>query len=411
MSTTYKTTTGDTFESIARKRYGTETQAQRIARANPGLTEPLPAGLDINTPALPSAPKNAQQRGAANTEQEVALLIDGQRFRYWSDITVTRSIDAVDVVEFSAPFDVDAPGFKETFRPYSFREVEVTVGGEPLFTGTLIDVNPVIEPNSKTIAVSCYSLPGVLGDCTAPASAFPLEYNNQGLKEIAAAQADPFGIDVQFDGDQGAVFERVASTPEKTVLSFLIELAQQRNFIISSTPRGALLFAQSQPAGSPVAILRQGESPLVGVTPAFTPQQYYSHITGLHPIAVGTEGSQFTVKNPRLLGVTRPLTFTAKDAKVGDVKQAVEAKAGRMFGNMVVYTVEVATWRDPSGGLWAPNTTIKLIAPDAMIYTEYSFIVRNVQFAKNGSEETATLTLVMPGSFSGKIPETLPWDD
>lgn len=411
MSTTYKTATGDTFESIARKQYGTETQAQRIAQANPGLTQPLPEGLEINTPVIPSAPKNTQQRGAANNEQEVALLIDGQRFRYWSDIVITRSIDAVDVVEFSAPFDVDAPGFKNTFRPYSFREVVITVGGEPLFTGTLIDVNPVIDPASKTIAVSCYSLPGVLGDCTAPASAFPLEYNNQGLKDIAAAQAGPFGIDVQLDGDQGALFERVASEPEKPVLSFLIELAQQRNFIISSTPKGALLFAQSNPAGSPVAILRQGESPLISVTPAFTPQQYYSHITGIHPIALGTEGSQFTVKNPRLLGVTRPLTFTAKDAKVGDVKQAVEAKAGRMFGNMVVYTADVATWRTPSGELWAPNTTIKLIAPDAMIYNEYSFIVRNVQFVKNGSEETATLTLVMPGSFSGEIPESLPWDD
>lgn len=411
MSTTYKTIIGDTFESIARKKYGTEKEAQRVAIANPGLSEPLQPGLNINTPLLPSAPKNIQQRGASSSDKEIALLIDGQRFRYWSEISITRAIDAVDTVEFSAPFDVDAPGFKQTFKPYTYRDIVVTVGGDPLFTGTMIDVNPVIEPTQKTLSVSCYATPGVLGDCTAPASAYPLEYNGQGLREIAAAQADQFGIAVQFNSDQGAIFDRVASAPDKTVLSFLIELAQQRNLIISSTPRGALLFSRSEPVSNPVAILRQGESPLIGVTPSFSPQQYHSHITGLHPIAVGTEGSQFTVKNPRLLGVTRPLTFTARDAKDGDVKEAVEAKAGRMFGNMASYSVEVAAWHDSSGKLWEPNTTIKLIAPDAMIYTEYNFIIRNVRFSKTESEETATLNLVMPGSFEGKIPESLPWDD
>lgn len=410
MSTTYSVITGDTFESISRKKYGTEKEADLIARANPGVAQPLTAGTTLIVPVLPDAPQNVPQQAAADTEDEVAILIDGKRFRFWDKVRITRSIDTMDTVEFGAPFDSEAPGFRETFRPFSFKTVVITVGGTPLFTGTMVAVNPVVENAQKVISVSGYSLPGVLNDCTSPASSFPLEYDNQGLREIATALAAPFGISVDFQADQGAVFERVASEPGKKVLAFLTELAKQRNLIISSSSRGKLIFLQSAESGQPVARLQQGSAPVLSVTPFFSPQEYYSHITGIEPVVVGLAGSQFTVKNPRLLGVTRPLTFNAPDTLDADVKAAVEAKAGRMFGSMASYSVRVATWRDPNGKLWEPNTLIKLLAPDAMIYNEYEFIIRSIEFSRDRATETATLNLVIPGSFSGKIPEALPWD-
>tara|TARA_R110000744_G_scaffold333450_1_gene438842 strand:+ start:3866 stop:5101 length:1236 start_codon:yes stop_codon:yes gene_type:complete len=411
LSTTYSVITGDTFESISRKKYGTEGEANRIARSNPGVVQPLTAGTTLTVPELPDAPKNIRQQAESSTDGEVAILIDGKRFRFWDKIRITRALDTMDTVEFGAPFDSEAPGFKDTFRPFSFKTVVITVGGTPLFTGTMVAVSPVIENGQKIISVSGYSLPGVLNDCTSPASSFPLEYDNQGLREIATALAAPFGISVEFLADQGAVFERVASEPGKKVLAFLTELAKQRNLIISSSSRGKLIFLQSSDGGQPVARLQQGSAPVLSVTPFFSPQEYYSHITGIEPVVVGLAGSQFTVKNPRLLGVTRPLTFNAPDTLDAGVKAAVEAKAGRMFGSMASYSIRVATWRDPSGNLWEPNTSIKLLAPDAMIYKEYEFIIRSIEFSRDRATETATLNLVIPGSFSGKIPEVLPWDE
>jgi len=99
------------------------------------------------------------------------------------------------------------------------------------------------------------------------------------------------------------------------------------------------------------------------------------------------------------------------DAKSGGLKAAVEAKAGRMIGNAVSYSVQVATWRDPGGDLWAPNTTVKLTAPDAMIYSEYEFLIRSVQLERRRAASVATLDLVLPGAFSGTMPEAMPWDE
>ncbi len=411
MSNAYTVQTGDTFEKIARKRYGDEKQASLISSANPGASEPLVAGTSLVLPEQPNAPKDVPQQTPSSNENEVAVLIDGQRFRFWENIRITRSIDAMDILEFTAPFEPDQKEFRETFRPFSYRPIVVTVGGGVLFTGTMVVATPSVDAARRTLEVGAYSSPGVLDDCTPPASAYPIEFSNQGLQEIAAAMAAHFGLDVQFDADQGAVFELVAADVDERVLRFLAKLAKQRNLIISSTPTGQLLCQQSVSAGSPVAVLAEGGSPVLSVTPLFNPQSYYSHITGIDPVIVGLEGSQFTVLNERLQAVVRPITFKTPDVSGGGVKASVDAKAGRMFGAMASYSVALSTWRDPAGNLWAPNTTLKLQAPGAMIYNSYEFIVRSVEFSKDSTSETARLNLVLPGAFSGQIPEALPWDE
>ena len=401
---------GDTFESISRKVYGTEQRSGWIVRSNPGVTEPLTVGIALAIPDIPEAPKDAVANIPANDIDEVAVRIDGQRFRFWENIRVTRTIDSMAKIEFSAPFDHTAPGFKETFRPVSYKPLSVTIGGEPFFSGTMVSLVPVIAPENKTISVSGYSKPGVLNDCPPPASAFPLEFNGQKLDAISERIAGFFGIGVEFKDDPGAVFPRVACDAGRKALAFLIELAKQRNLIISNDASGNVLFWRSVEGGSPVARLRQGESPLVSVSPQFSPQEYYSQITGIEPIIAGLKGQQHTAKNTFLEGVIRPLTFNTPDTAGADITAAVSAKMGRMFGNVATYTIGVDTWRDFSGNLWAPNTTLKLLAPDAMVYNEYEFLIREVELSRDRASKIATLQLVFPGSFSGKIPESLPWD-
>lgn len=406
----YTTSLGDTFDSISRKKYGSDRYAGVISAANSGALEPLTAGTELVIPALVGAPSDRPSVLPAVDKSEVAVLIDGVRFRFWSALRINRALDGIDTVEFSAPFDANAEGFKETFRPFSYKSLHVSVGGTILFSGTLVGVTPNISDQQKTVEISAYAVPGVLNDCTAPAGAFPLEFDGQALHEIATSLAHPFGIPVVFSTEYGAAFERVAVDPTEPVLAFLSELARQRGMVVSSTSYGALLFQKSTPIGDPVAVLTQGSSPLVSVSSSFSPQQYYSHITGLESVYTGTAGSQYTVKNPHLAGELRPLTFKSPDVEGGDLQQAVAAKIGRMYANMASYSVAVNTWRDAKGRLWAPNTTLKLTAPDAMIYDEYEFIIRSIVFERDGKKESAQLDLVLPESFNGGAPESLPWD-
>lgn len=411
MSTTFKAAPGDTFASISRKQYGYEAYAQLVAQANPGLTEPIPPGTVLTVPSAPGAPVDLIARAPADSENEVALLINGKRFRFWTGLSITLQLDAMASVDFTAPFEPSEREFRDTFRPFSYTPVVVLVGGEPLFTGTMLTPTPSLVPEGVSVSVACYAKPGVLDDCTAPASAFPLEFNGRTLPEVAGALCAPFGFAVVFDAAPGPAFERVALDPSASILPFLAELAKQRSRVMTSSPSGDLTFPAVTAAGNPVAQLREGEPPLLSVAPQFAPQEYYSHVTGLESVTLGADGSQFTVKNARLVGVVRPLTFSGPDVEGGDIKTATQAKAGRMFGNMVSYVITVPTWRDPQGRLWAPNTTLTLLAPSAMVYQPYEFLVRRVTLTHDGSAEAAELELVLPGAFSGEVPERLPWEE
>lgn len=345
----------------------------------------------------------------STTLEDVAILVDADRFRAWEDVSIVRALDAYSTVTFSGPFEPERQEFRQRFEPFSFKPVEAYVSGALLFTGTLIDVAPDITPDRRAISVTCHARPDVLSNCTMPPSAFPLEVNGLTLRQIAERICEPFDLAVQFDGPRGAAFRRVALKPDEMPQRFLADLAKQRNMVVSNTADGALHLLQSAAPGRPVARLREGHAPLSSVRPRFEPQSYFSEVTGLRKSQAGRLGAKHTVRNPWLPSVARPHTFAVDDADRGDIPEATRAKLGRMFGNMVSYSVEVPTWRDPNGDLWKPNTTVTLEAPGAMVYRETELLIRTVTLQQTPDSATATLDLVLPGAFSGEAPEVLPW--
>ena len=337
-------------------------------------------------------------------------MIGERRWHAWESVEIHRQLDSFSTVAITAPFEHDRAEFREAFRPFSFTPAMVTAGGEVLFMGTVVDVNPALDPSKRTVQATAYSRPAVLADVNPPSSAYPLELNGLKLKRIAETLVAPFGLEVVMDADEGAPFRRVAIKPDQIVHSFLVELAQQRGLVISDTNFGALRFLKSDNGGAPVAQLKEGEPPLSAVNPTFSPRSYFSEITGLAKTRAGRGGSGHTEVNRHLTGVVRPHTFTLGDTDDADVPTATKAKLGRMFGNMLAIGVDLPTWRDPSGKLWAPNTSLTLEAPGAMIYGPTRFLVRGVTLRQEAHSQSTTLDLVLPGAFSGEVPEELPWD-
>jgi len=400
LSTIYSTIAGDTFESVSRKIYGVD-DATLIKSANPAISEPIPTGTALSIPVQPLAPKNQQSGTIASNPDEVSVVVGGAAFRFWESVSITRSIDQMDTFTLSAPTT-------KVFKPLSFDSVEILIGGQPSFTGTLINVQPTVSASKLTDSVSGYSVPGVLNDCPSPAGN-PVEFNDQTLSEIAASLLAPFGIRAVFNSPAGAVFDTVAIKESEKVLFFLSGLAAQRGLVIGSSPTGELVFSAPS-VGDPVARLRQGSAPLTSVMPSFNPQQYYSDITAIEPSIVGFDGDSHTEKNNNLPYVTRPFTFIVADAGEGGLKAAAESKAARMFASAVIYTVDVATWRAENGKLWAPGDTVQLESEAAKVFSPYNFIIRSVTFRASPNFRTATLDLVLPGVFSSQMPERMPWD-
>jgi len=426
----YTTVKGDTFESIARKFYGNELQATAIDAANPGAQEPLNAGTPLIIPADVTAPRAPRTAVAGADENGVTIQIDGEEFLNWSRLKIDTGFDKISTFSFDAPFEPADAQFRRVFKPFSYKTVQIYIGDSVAFTGTIVSTIPTSEPGSNTLSVSGYSRPGVLADCMppAPGSASPYEFLNLNVVEIAYNLGVPFGVQaIGGFGAPGAPFEQVSIQPTEKVLPFLAGLARQRGMVIGSDADGEMVFrkeksapgadltdvflpANSAELGRLSATFSPNEGPVNSVVPRFETQNYYSHITSFEPVVVTLQGQKYTATNTRLKGVLRPHNMQVSDSKGGDLIESTEGSMGRMFANAVSYAVELRTWRDASGKLWAPGEFITLNWPEAMIYSDFTFLIRNVTFRKTSSTEIATLTLVIPGGFSGKVPEALPWE-
>lgn len=414
MSTTYNIKTGDTLEIISKKVFGSDIHADHIFNANPGLIKTLIPGTSIIIPSLPDYPGDLPKLLGVSGTTDVEIYIDGSRFEFWESITITRSLDSIDSFSFSAPFDYAAPGFRDLFVPFTYKDILIYVGSDLVLKGIIISILPNLNFRSSTITVTGYSLPGVLNDCNMPyksdvASGGRLEFLNVNILDIAKALSKPFGLSVNASVNVGAVFPTVKIKPTQKIYNFLSDLAKKRNLILSNNINGELIFLQSGETGIPVADLEVGKGVVTDISAAFNEQEYYSHITGLTFVDTDIPGGQYTEKNPFLLNRIRPITFTAKDTDTANIKTTVNAKTGRMFANMLTYSVSVASWIDTNRKLWEPNTTISLLAPQVFVYNKYDFIVRSVEFTKDARSESAIIELIPPGGFSGKIPEKLPW--
>lgn len=329
---------------------------------------------------------------------------------FWTSISFFRSIDGIDQFSFDAPFDPENVAFRQAFEPFTYLPLEVAIDDDLVFSGVIVGVNPVMTDAQRVITVTGYSFPGVLNDCTASIASFPTEFNGQTLKEIATTLCEPFGVFVDFAESSFPVFEKVSLGSDEQILPFLIKIAKQQGLILTNTEKGKLRFEKLKTSTLPVARLAQGFPPLTGISVNFSAQNYFSHLTALKPASVGVGGEAYTARNGRLEGVLRPFNFVPSDATDGTLKEAAEAKMGRMFAGSVSYSVDVVGWRDSKGALWAKNTLINVRAPGVMIYEEFTFLVASVEFLHDSASETARLRLVLPESFSAKIPEAMPWD-
>jgi prophage tail gpP-like protein len=342
----------------------------------------------------------------------VAIQLDsGEQYGRWSEVEIVRSLDAYTALSVSGPFDHARVEVRRAFQPFAFPRVEVTVEGELVLTGRVKDVAPHVEPAMASVGVTVYSLPHDLTEICPANELLPLEFNGLDLRQIAAKLVTPsIGVESIFEGKPGATFARVKAEADNEIHPFLVDLALQRAFVLSDAPNGALLFRSEAKPGAPVARL-EGQ-PLVRVAPSFDPSNWFSTITGRASRKAGAGGSRYSEFNPLYRAShPRPFTLRLDDTESADVPRAAKAAIGRMVASCASYSIEdLPSWRDPKGALWAPNTTVTLLAPEAMIYTETEFLIRTVTLRQSPESETASLLLVLPGTFGGALPSRLPWD-
>jgi prophage tail gpP-like protein len=427
MSRAHNVISGDTLGAISIKYYGTFGKWKNIVNANPQLSgrktaidgSPLIYPGDVlvisdedKAAAIPPSTQIKKTIALSDGEKDVSIVIDGYKFFGFTNYEIGLSYDSFDTFSFGAPYDIAQKEISDVLKPFSFKNCEVFYKGEAIFKGTLLTPDPELTNDAKEINLQGYPLCGLLNDCTIPLAQYPAEYNDLTIKEIAEPIAGAYGIKTVFDGPPGAPFFEVAIDPTEKALAFLVKLSKQRDLLFTNDDQGRLVFFAPREE-KPFVTFEQGKMPLISIKPKFNPQEFYSHIIGFTKTDNEADSESYVYENKYLInqGISRCQTIIIDDAEnSGNLESSVKAYAGRMFADCVSYELECEGHTNANGEVFKKGMVVCVKAPGAMISRETNFIARLIKMKRTTEGKTTTMNLVLPGSYTGKIPEALPWE-
>ncbi len=426
MNRIYTVQTGDTLWAISIKHYGVGSKYILIINANPILKERsakgtiaadgapviytgdklnIPPETDdiVNLPAAKTAPDKID-----NPDEEALILkIGSDYFRFPTGWSLTNQLETLDTVTITAP-NIDNDIYKATFVDFEYREAQVYLGQDLFFNGIMIAPKTDVSPESRNLSITLYPSCGVMNDCSLPFSKFPLEKENQNLKQWAKFLTSAHGVGLDFEGDPGKPFEKIGMKPTDKSLAFLIGLAKKRGFRVTNSINGNLRVFKPAVSKS-VGVYRESELPFISCTPNFDYQKYYSEITGLSQETEKVKADSYIWKNPFSGESNRPINLTLSNVAEGEIRTAVESAAARMFGDSCGYTLKIETIKNQIGSYLSAGQTLTAYSPNSSILKEYDFLIKTAVLSKEPSGFSSVLNLVIPGAVTGELPESVPW--
>jgi len=322
------------------------------------------------------------------------ISINGQRFPYWESLTVFKQLDGFSSCSVDIPFDGDIAAYSPITLVYE---------GITMFKGTLLGPQPKFNTTGSRVTWLAYSKAGVLNDCQ-PLPGTSRQFYNKNLKQIAEEVVKPFGVGVEFNADEGKPFRSVERNMTMTAYRFLSDQAKLRGVFVSDNPvTGDIVFSSETESSATATPLSEGSTPVLSASVNFKSQQFYSEVTGVLEASSWHSGADYTWKNPDLTGVLRPHVFSLNNVAPGEVKEAVDAKARRMYSDAFQVTLRVAGWKNSLGLLWGPSSEITFTSPSLGFSEAVKLKVRkSIQRQNKNALETELFCIL-------KNNEKFPW--
>jgi prophage tail gpP-like protein len=335
---------------------------------------------------------------------EVTIEIDDIPLQGFEALGIKRSLaNLADGFSFSGPYDPDGDNARLLEPPE--KKAVLRIDGEIYITGLTQSWDPGWETNSSAVELECRSLPGTLIECTSDIKS--ATYRNQTLKQIADSELQPFGIKAEFPDGDSAPIPLAQRCPLDKVFAFLKKYACNYGFVMNSTDTENLKFAIPGKNSPLVDSFSQGEQPLLGVDVSYDWSNRFSEYIATAQLPGNPTATATTVDESA--DFYRPLMFKADARTVADLQKSADLRLTQALTAMEV-SATVAGWRNRENELWLENTLVELYAPKVFLFQSRNYLIKSVKLDKTEQGgEIAELTMVMPETYTGEIPEILPW--
>jgi prophage tail gpP-like protein len=336
----------------------------------------------------------------------VTIEIDGVEFSGWEALTITRSLTSVArSFSFSSPFDPDRPALVSALRPFGYQSAVVKIDGELIVTGRIEKVSPAISAGDRAINVQGRSLTGIIADCAHAVGRY--QYDGLALSTIAKQVCSPFGVSVSAFNATNPIKE-ARCEPGQKAFEFLNRLAQDVGLLLTDNEKGELVIRRVTGTGAPVAAIVEGARGVLSVSADYDGTKRYSTLKVLQQ--QDGSASLSGVANDTGVSIYRPNIETGSESDAKNLTDAAAWRRALSLAGCITIGVEIAGWRHPGGGLWDAGQIVTLRSPGAFILNETPMLISDVSLTLDAQAGRKTgLALVLPGTYSGTMPEVEPW--
>lgn len=336
-------------------------------------------------------------------QENVELLVGGRRWSGWKAVRVTRGVEIMPS-SFQLAATENYPGDAPiAFAP--FDKAELLVGGEPLVTGWIDDVDASIDPHAHSISVSGRGKCADLVDCSAELTA--AQFNDTPAEDIIRKIAKIFDISVVSLSGPGKPIRAFDVNLMQTAWSIIEPVARYSNLLAYEGRDGNLILSaigQTKMASGIVyglnaqalRLRRTAAERFSKITVVLVAVDTFWQITPGAPPGI-SQGNTAAVARDLTVPRFRPRVIVSEqtDGSRDFALARASWEIARRYGRSQAMQVVVDSWRDSSGALWAPNARIAVNVPPMQVISE-EWVISEVSFLYDLTGGTRAELTVMP---------------
>lgn len=341
----------------------------------------------------------------------LSLKISGRRFDYFNSFNLNLKYNSI-ASTFSFEGLIYDNETKALFKPLTYKEAKIYMSDELLMTGTILNTATSAE-NQETLAnISGYAKTGILYDCNIPTSLYPLQSDKLTLREITDKLIRPFSIKLVVDeliktsADQK--YEKSTSDSNQSIISYISELAKQKNIIVSHDVNGNLLFTKLNLKQKSVATYIE-DMPSTKISLSVDGQSMHSNLTVVRQASIEVDNpGEKTLKND-LVSIYRPIVKEQTEGSNNDTEDSANTILGSELRNIEL-TIETDRWMWTDGkqvNIIKPNNIIEVLSPSNFINQRTRFFVESITYNGNQEGIKATINCVIPEVYNGNKPKNI----
>lgn len=307
---------------------------------------------------------------------------------------------------------------------------------ELIITGFMLSQYFSDSAEPSYVEIGGYSKAGVLGDCDFPSNA-PLQNDGLSFRQIVNQNVVPYfsnpksggfnfhikssRADSTFqtnaasslaslkntisnlDSDSDEDLGKTTAKESKNILSYLKELAIQKNLVLSTDIFGNLLVNAAYTGDDYLFEVGTDNSiKFIDISMNYNGQPLHSQIEVLRDADKngGNQGYAI-VYNPLVPVVFRPRLIKLTSGTDNDVQKAALSELGAELKNI---PLKISLESPIANGKFImPNNTVKVQSKKCYLYEPSKWFIEEVNYKKTAEAENCEVTCVLPGVYGGQI--------